>query len=313
VAILDDYQGVALELADWTTVTARAEVDVHRQHFATEDQLVDALGPCEVVVAMRDRTPFPRSTLERLPNLRLLIETGTRTEVIDLEACRELGIDVRFNGEVPGGYASTVELTWALILAAVRHLPEEIANVRAGRWMSTMGTSLAGRTLGILGLGRLGAKVATVGRAFGMDVLAWSANLTQARCDEHDVTFAELDDLLGRSDIVSVHLVLSERTRGLIDESRLRRMKRSAWLVNTSRGPIVDERALLRACSEGWIAGAALDVYDQEPLPVDHPLRSRGNVVATPHIGYVAAEKYACWYREAVSMIGAYIERTAPR
>ncbi|MFI0405801.1 D-2-hydroxyacid dehydrogenase family protein [Actinomadura sp. 3N508] len=305
VAILDDYQDVALRVADWSPVPAT--IDVFRTPLGDAEAVVAALQPYDVLVTMRDRTALPKTVLERLPNLRLIVVTGHRITAIDIAACAALGITV--SGTAPpagGGGGPAAELTWALILAAVKRLPAELASVRAGGWTTRLGTSLTGRTLGVLGLGRLGSQVAAVGNTFGMRVVAWSQNLTTERAAKSGATLVGKDELFATSDVVTIHLVLSDRTRALVGEPELRRMKPDAWLVNTSRGPICDENALLRACQERWIAGAALDVYDQEPLPPDHPLRTLENVLATPHIGYVTEETYASWYADAVEDIVAY-------
>lgn len=312
VAVLDDYQGVALDSADWSPLDGRAELTVFDRHLGGEDQVVEALAGFDAVVAMRERTPFPRSTLERLPNLRLLVTTGMRNAAIDLDAARDLGVVVCGTG--PGAPYDAAELAWALLLAAAKRLDVEIDNVREGRWMSTLGTSLAGRTLGLVGLGRLGGRVARYARAFDMDVVAWSANLTDERCAEVGARRAEtLDDLLLEADFVSLHLVLSDRTRGLIGRRELALMKPTAWLVNTSRGPLSDEDALLDAVRTGVIGGAALDVFGEEPLPADHPVRREPNVIATPHIGYVTAEAYASRYTEAVEDVVAYLDGSPVR
>jgi phosphoglycerate dehydrogenase-like enzyme len=301
IAILDDYQNVALELADWDSLNA--EVRVFTEHIADPDELVRRLAGFNVVVAMRERTPFPESVLSRLPDLRLLVTTGQRNASIDVEAARRHGILVCGTGYLPH---PTVELTWALILAACRNLPTEFQAMRDGGWQTTIGTGLRGKTLGVLGLGRLGSQVARVGQAFGMRTIAWSQNLTAERAAEHDVTAVSKDELLAASDVLTVHLVLSARTRGLIGAAELAAMKPTALLVNTSRGPIVDEDALIRALREGSIGGAALDVYDEEPLPADHPLRTLPNVVLTPHIGFVTRDVYEVFYRDAVADIAAY-------
>lgn len=301
IAILDDYQNVALELADWDSLNA--EVRVFTEHIADPDELVRRLAGFDVVVAMRERTPFPEPVLSRLPDLRLLVTTGQRNASIDVEAARRHGILVCGTGYLPH---PTVELTWALILAACRNLPTEFQAMRDGGWQTTIGTGLRGKTLGVLGLGRLGSQVARVGQAFGMRTIAWSQNLTAERAAEHDVTAVSKDELLAASDVLTVHLVLSARTRGLIGAAELAAMKPTALLVNTSRGPIVDEDALIRALREGSIGGAALDVYDEEPLPADHPLRTLPNVVLTPHIGFVTRDVYEVFYRDAVADIAAY-------
>lgn len=303
--ILDDYQGAALQMADWSRLAARVAVDVRRDHVTDDDDLIRALAPYDVVVAMRERTKFPRVILERLPNLQLLVTTGPHNAGIDVHACSELGITVC---GTRGSSASTAELTWALILTAVRRLDIEIGNVRTGKWMTTLGTGLAGRTLGLLGLGRIGAQVAAGGQAFGMPIVAWSEHLSARRCAEVGATWVPREQLFDSADIVSVHLVLSDRTRGLVGEAELRQMKPSAWLVNTSRGPICDENALLHACQQRWIAGAALDVYHTEPLAPDHPFRHLDNVIATPHLGYVTEETYRTWFADVVEDIVAFVD-----
>ncbi|OQO94911.1 hydroxyacid dehydrogenase [Saccharomonospora piscinae] len=301
IAILDDYQNVALELADWASLNA--DIQVFTEHIADHDELVRRLAGFDVVVAMRERTPFPASLLARLPDLRLLVTTGQRNAAIDLDAAREHDVVVCGTGYLPH---PTVELTWALILAAHRRLPVELAAMRDGGWQTTLGTSLRGATLGVLGLGRLGSQVARVGQAFGMRTVAWSRNLTAQRAAEHDVTAVSKDELLATSDVLTVHLVLSDRTRGLLGAAELAAMKDTALLVNTSRGPIVDTAALIDALRGGTIGAAALDVYDEEPLPADHPLRTLPNAVLTPHIGFVTRDVYEVFYRDAVADIAAF-------
>ncbi|PXY19211.1 D-2-hydroxyacid dehydrogenase family protein [Prauserella muralis] len=301
IAILDDYQNVALELADWASLGA--EIEVFTEHIADHDELVRRLAGCEVVVAMRERTPFPEQLLARLSDLKLLVSTGPRNASIDVEAAGRHGIVVTHTGYLPH---PTVELTWGLILATLRNLPAEIASVREGGWQRGLGESLHGRTLGLLGLGRLGSRVARVGQAFGMRTIAWSQNLTAERAAEHDVTAVSKQELFASADIVSIHLVLSGRTRGLVGAAELAAMKPTGLLVNTSRGPIVDEPALLEALRQRRIGGAALDVFDTEPLPADHPLRSLPNVTITPHIGYVTRDVYEVFYTDAVENIAAY-------
>jgi phosphoglycerate dehydrogenase-like enzyme len=304
IAVLDDYQNVAATYADWSLLPEPAEVVEFHDSVTDEGALVARLAPFDVVVAMRERTPFPRAVLERLPQLRLLVTTGARNASIDLEAAAEHGITVCGTGAHATG---PVELTWALILAVTRHVPQEDAAVRAGAWQQTVGTDLAGATLGVVGLGRLGARVATIGQAFGMDVVAWSQNLTDERAREVGVRRVGKDELLATADVVTVHLVLSDRTRRLIGRGELARMKRTAYLVNTSRGPIVDEPALIDALRGGTIAGAGLDVFDQEPLPADHPLRELRRAVLTPHLGYVTEKTYDVFYREAVEDVVAFL------
>ncbi|WP_042442769.1 D-2-hydroxyacid dehydrogenase family protein [Streptacidiphilus jiangxiensis] len=301
IAVLDDYQQVASGLADWASLDA--DTVVFHEPFAGRGEVVSALAGFDVVVAMRERTPFPREVLEQLPDLRLLVSTGPVNAAIDVAAARELGITVCGTGYFP---QPTVELTWALILAAARDLPREAVSMGSGGWQVSIGTGLHGRTLGILGLGRIGSAVARVGQAFGMTVVAWSQNLTPAKAAEHGVRAVTKEQLFADSDVLTIHLVLGARTRGLVGEAELGAMKSSALLVNTSRGPIVDEAALVRALHEGRIRGAALDVYDTEPLPADHPLRSLPNALLTGHIGYVTRELYELFYRDAVEDIAAF-------
>jgi len=302
IAVLDDYQDIARELADWDSLGA--EVDVLTEHIADPDALVDRLAGCEVVVAMRERTPLPAEVLRRLPDLRLIVSLGgPRNPSIDLKATAELGIVVSHTGYLPH---PTAEHTWALILAAMRGLPGEDRSLRTGGWQTTVGRSLQGATLGVVGLGRLGSRVARIGQAFGMRTIAWSTNLTEEKAAEHDVEAVSKERLLAESDVVTIHQVLSSRTRGLIGAAELAAMKPTAWLVNTSRGPIVDEAALIEALRQRRIGGAALDVYDTEPLPADHPLRDLPNTVLTPHVGYVVRDLYEVFYRDAVEDIAAY-------
>jgi phosphoglycerate dehydrogenase-like enzyme len=304
IAVLDDYQSAAAGFADWSLVTGPVDVVEFADHLADEDALADRLTPFEVVVAMRERTPFPRTLLERLPHLRLLVTTGRRNASIDVAAAAERGITVCGTGSHAAG---PVELTWALILAVARQVPLEDASVRAGGWQETVGTDLAGATLGVLGLGRLGERVARIGQAFDMDVVAWSQNLTGQRAAEVGVRLVDRDELFATADVLTVHLVLSDRTRGLVGRDELERMKPSAILVNTSRGPIVDEAALLDALSSSRIAGAGLDVFDTEPLAPDHPLRSAARTVLTPHLGYVTEKTYEIFFREAVEAVAAFL------
>ncbi|MEJ8634293.1 MULTISPECIES: D-2-hydroxyacid dehydrogenase family protein [Streptomyces] len=305
-AVLDDYQTVALSLADWSAVAGDVEVRSHARHLATEDEVAQAVGDCEILVAMRERTPFTASLFARLPRLRLLITSGMRNASIDLEAAARHGVTVcgtASSSEPPA------ELTWALILGLARHVVEENVALRGnGPWQSTVGADLHGRRLALLGLGKIGVKVARVGQAFGMDVMAWSENLTDERAADHGVVrAASLDELLEAGDFVSVHLQLGDRTRGLIGERELRRMRTTAYLVNTSRAAIVDQSALVRALHEGWIAGAGSDVFAAEPLPADDPLRDAPNFLGLPHLGYVTRRNYEGYFTQAVEDIAAYL------
>jgi phosphoglycerate dehydrogenase-like enzyme len=305
VAILDDYQNVALSMADWSQVAARADITVFNDHVADHDGVVERLAPFDVVCVMRERTPLPRSIIERLPRLRMIASTGPFNAAIDVAAAKERGIHI----STTGGYVeSTVELTWALILAAARRIVDETVSVRAGGWQTSVGRQLGGAVLGVLGLGRIGARVARVGAAFGMDVIAWSSNLAPEAAEQAGATYVAKDELFGRADVLTIHLVLSERSRGLVGAAELARMKPTALLVNTSRGPIVDEAALIGALRSHRLAGAGLDVFDTEPLPPEHPLRSLDNVVATPHIGYVADRVYRTFYGEAATEIARWLD-----
>jgi phosphoglycerate dehydrogenase-like enzyme len=303
VAVLDDYQDVALSLADWSRVRELGDVDRFTDHLPDPERLVERLAPYDVVVLMRERTPFPAQVIDRLPGLRLVVTTGRRNASIDVEAARRRGVVVCGTGSLA---TAPAELTWALILAWSRNLVVEAGNVREGRWQSTLGRDLAGRTLGVVGLGRIGGQVAIVGRAFGMQVLAWSRNLTQQRADEVGVRAVPLPDLLAGSDVVTVHQVLSDRTRGLLGVDELARMKADALLVNTSRAPIVDVDAVVAALRAGRLGGAALDVFHEEPLAPDDPLRTTPGLLLTPHLGYVTEAVYRRFFGEAVEDILAF-------
>ena len=306
VAILDDYQGVALQMADWSVLAPDCRVEVFRDHLTDLDALAHRLRDFEIVTCMRERTPFRRDLLERLPNLRLLVTTGMRNAAIDLLAATERGVVVC--GTAGGPESPPAELTWGLILALIRHIPHEDAATRVGRWGTTVGMSLENRILGVLGLGRLGATVARVGVAFQMSVIAWSQNLTAERATQCGATLVTKDELFARSDIVTLHVQLSQRTRGLVGARELALMKPTAYLINTARGPIVDEAALLRALQSRAIAGAGLDVFDEEPLPSDHPLKQLDNTLLMPHAGYVTEEQYRVRYRDTVENIASYLE-----
>ncbi len=311
LAILDDYQRVALSFADWSAVQARCEVTVFDRNLGGLEDAAAALKPFEIICAMRERQPFPRTMFERLPNLKLLVTTGARNQSIDLDAATDHGVLVCYTG---GGYSvhSTAEMAWALILAGMRHLPQEEHAMHAGGWQSTVGSGLYGKTLGIIGLGRIGARVAAFGNAFGMRVLAWSQNLTAEDARAKGAERVEKDVLLRESDVISLHLVLGDRTRGIIGAGDIAQMRPGALLVNTSRGPLIEEAALVRALQEKRIK-AGLDVYDLEPLPADHPLRACDNAVLTPHLGYVVTEVYTDFYRDTVEDVLAFLDHAPIR
>ncbi|MFF9001625.1 D-2-hydroxyacid dehydrogenase family protein [Streptomyces achromogenes] len=304
--VLDDFQGVATEAADWSVLGDRVEVVALREHLHDEDALAAALADYDIVVTLRERVPFPGSLISRLPRLKLLIASGMRNSVIDYAAAEAHGVTVcgtQSSGTPP------VELTWALLLGLARGIVQENNALRAGGpWQSTVGADLHGRRLGLLGLGRIGSRVARVGLAFGMRVCAWSRNLTKERAEEVGVELAgSKEELLAGSDFVSVHLALGERTRGLVGAAELALMKPTAYLVNTSRAAIVDQEALLTALHEGRIAGAGVDVFDIEPLPAGHPMRTAPRLLATPHLGYVSQANYTTYYGQAVENIQAYL------
>lgn len=305
IAVLDDYQGVALQMADWGVLPSDCQVQVFRDHLSDREALVQRVRAFEVVTCMRERTPFPRALLERLPSLRLLVTTGMRNAAIDLDAATDLGILVC--GTAGGPDSPPAELTWGLILALVRHIPRENIDIRNGHWGTTLGMSLEGKVLGVVGLGRLGGKVATGGVAFGMSVIAWSQNMTTERAAQYGATLVTKDELFARSDIVTIHVQLSARTRGLVGARELGLMQPTAYLINTARGPIVDEAALVQALQARTIAGAGLDVFDQEPLPPGHPLLALDNTILVPHVGYVTREQYQVRYRDTVGNVAAYL------
>lgn len=304
VAVLDDYQGVARTLADWASLGKDVSVRYFHDHVENEDELVQRLSLFEIIAIMRERTPFPRSLIEKLPRLKLLVTTGKRNSSVDLAACKERGITVCGTA---GSEGSTIELTWGLILAVARGIPREDRGLREHRWQIAVGMELRNKTLGVLGLGRLGAQIAQIGRAFGMKIIAWSQNLTQERAAEHGAELVTKRQLFERADVVTIHLMLSDRTRKIVSHEELGWMKKTAYLVNTSRGPIVDTSALIGALHAGQIAGAGLDVYDHEPLPPDDPIMHAPNTVLTPHLGYVADASYRTFYRETVEDIAAWI------
>jgi D-3-phosphoglycerate dehydrogenase len=306
-AILDDYQNVALKLADWSKITKDVEVKVFTEAVRRSDaDTIRDLKDFDIVVMMRERTRFPRAVIEALPKLKLLITTGAYNLSIDMKACQERGIVVC--GTSSHGNPTT-GIAFGLMLELTRRIGWENARMKAGEpWQLTLGMDIEGKTLGLLGLGKLGARAAGVGKAFGMKVVAWSQNLTPERCKELGVEYASKDDLFRNADFVSIHLQLSERTRGLITARELGLMKRTAYLINTSRGPIIDEKALIDALGKKQLAGAGLDVFDVEPLPVDHPYRKLENVVLTPHLGYVSQQNYEKYYPDIVENIRGFLD-----
>jgi len=305
IAVLDDYQNAALESADWSVLRDRAEIAVFRDHLADPDAVIERLLCFDVVCVMRERTPLPRYVIERLPNLKLIASTGSVNASIDVAAADDRGIAV-----VHTGYRShpTIEFTWALILASTRYIVRESNSVRSGGWQQTVGTDLRGKTLGVLGLGRIGSQVARVGSVLGMNLIAWSQNMTPEAAKAAGAILVSKDQLFERADVLTIHLVLSSRTRGLVGAPELERMKTTAWLINTSRGPIVEEQALISVLKNKQIAGAAIDVFDIEPLPPSHPFRTLDNVLATPHIAYVSQGLYNTFYEDIVSNIRKWLD-----
>jgi phosphoglycerate dehydrogenase-like enzyme len=305
IAILDDYQDAAFASADWSKVKERAQVEVFKQPLGA--RAAEILQPFDGVVAMRERQRFPRELLTQLPNLKFIAQTGMGAAHIDFAAAKERGIVVS-GTRGDGSMSAEVELAWALILAAARQIAAADRSVRTGGWQQSVGLRLAGKTLGVIGLGNIGARVAQIGQAFGMKTMAWSTNLTEERCREIGVAYADKAKLLSECDVISIHLKFSERSRGLLGAADLARMKRTAILVNTSRGPIVDQTALLAALQAGTIGCAALDVYEIEPLPADHPMRTAPRTVLTPHIGFVADDNYTVFYGQSVENILAFMD-----
>ena len=305
IAVLDDYQNAALESADWSVLRDRADITVFEDHLADPDAVIERLLPFDVVCVMRERTPLPRKVIERLPNLKLIASTGSANASIDVAAAGDRGITV-----VHTGYRSdpTVEFTWALILACARHIVTESNSLRSGGWQQTVGVDLRGKTLGVLGLGNVGSEVARIGSAFGMKLIAWSQNMTAETAKATGAILVSKDQLFERADILTIHLVLSSRTRGLVGAAELEKMKPTAWLINASRGPIVEEQALITALQNKRLAGAAIDVFDIEPLPPSHPFRTLDKVLATPHIGYVSQDLYKTFYEDTVSNIRKWLD-----
>jgi phosphoglycerate dehydrogenase-like enzyme len=305
LAILDDYQGVALASADWSRLQGRVEITVFRDHLDDPEAVAARLAPFDVILAMRERTPLPAPLLARLDRLKLILSTGRRNAAIDVEAARSRGVTVCNTGYSSHG---AMEHTWALILAAMRHIPAESVSFRQGGWQRTVGIDLKGRTLGVVGLGNIGGKVAQVARAFDMEVIAWSQNLTAEKAEPLGVRAVDKETLFRSADIVTLHLILSGRSRGVVGPAEFAQMKPTAWLVNSSRGPLVDEPALIEALTARRIAGAALDVFDVEPLPADHPFRRLDNVVATSHVGFVTEDTYRIFYGDCVENLIAWLD-----
>src|SRR5216683_4761890 len=305
IAILDDYQNVALKMADWSALSGRAEITVFNDHLADPSALVERLLRFDIVCVMRERTPLPREVLQHLPRLKLITSTGSRNASIDIGAAKELGITVTATG-----YRSspTIEVTWALILASLRGIVHENNSLRNGGWQESVGQDLSGKLLGVVGLGNVGGQVARIGLAFGMKIIAWSQNMTPEIAEAAGARLVSKDELFRQADIVTIHLILSGRTKGLVGAAELRLMKLTSRLINTSRGPIVEEQALISVLKNKQITGAAIDVFDIEPLPPSHPFRTLDNVLATPHIGYVSHGLYKTFYEDTVSNIRKWLD-----
>ncbi|MGG5808103.1 D-2-hydroxyacid dehydrogenase family protein [Falsiroseomonas sp. CW058] len=310
LAILDDYQGVVQSMGPWGRLPGSIAVEVFRDTPRDADAIAARLAPFDAILAMRERTPFPAALLKRLPNLRLLITTGERNRSIDVGQAQAQGITVC---GTPSSGAPTVDITWGLILNLLRDIPRQQDSLRAGTWQTSVGTAAGGLTLGVVGLGKLGSAVAKVGQAFGMKVIAWSQNLTAEKAAAAGATLVTKQELFATADVVTLHLILSDRSRGIVGAAELGAMKRSAFIVNTSRGPLIDQPALVAALKEGRIAGAGLDVFDEEPLPAGHPLLGCPNTVLTPHLGYVSTQNYAAYFNGAVEAIEAYLAGTPIR
>lgn len=305
-AILDDYQGVALKYADWSAIAKDVEIKVFDKPFASQAEAIKALQGFAIVAGMRERTPFPRAVIEALPALKLLITTGAKNNSFDVKAAAERGVTVCGTGTAGN---PTAGIVFGLVLELTRHIGFENARMKAGEaWQVTIGHDLEGMTLGIVGLGKLGQRVANIGKAFGMKVIAWSQNLTPDKAKEAGVDYASREELFAKADFVSIHYQLSDRSRGLVTAADLGRMKKSAYLINTARAPIVDQAALLKALQNGQIAGAGLDVFEVEPLPLDHPYRKLDNVVLTPHLGYVSEQNYRKYFPDIVADIRSYLD-----
>jgi len=300
IAILDDYQQVALSFADFSIVDHQAELTIFNDHLADQAAIIERLLPFQVICVMRERTPLNRELLAQLPNLKLIVSTGLRNASIDMKAAEELNISVSHTGYV---WSGAPEMTWALLMAIARNIPKENANFISGNWQTTMGTDLKGKTLGIIGLGNIGATIARYAEAFEMNIIAWSENLTEEKASAAGTRLVTKETLFRESDFITVHLVLSDRSRGIVGKNDLLQMKPSAYLINTSRGPLIDEQALVEVLTQRKIGGAALDVFDTEPLSADHPFRKLDNVLGTPHIGYVTEATYQVFYQDTLKEI----------
>lgn len=304
IAVLDDYQNVATSFGDWSTIAAKASVTVFNDHIADEAALIERLKPFQALCVMRERTPLPRNILAALPNLKLVISTGLRNASIDIKAAEELGIQVAFTGY---NFHGAPELTWGLIMAVAKQIVPEANSLRAGGWQQRIGGDLYGKTIGIVGLGNIGQDIARYAKAFGMNVVAWSENLTEEKAQDAGAKLVSKEELFRISDFISIHLVLSNRSRGIITAKEFGVMKPTAYFINTSRGPLVEEAALIQALTDKKIAGAAVDVFDIEPLPADHPYRMLDNVLATPHIGYVTEDTYKIFYEDTVKILDEWL------
>ncbi len=304
IAVLDDYQQVAFKFADWSAITAKAEVKVFTDHTVDEKTVIERLLPFNVVCVMRERTPLNRSILSQLPNLKLIVTTGMRNASIDIKAVEEFGITLKYTGYLESG---APEMTWALIMAIARHIPKESNNFKSGGWQTTIGGDFKGKTMGILGMGRVGSKIAAYAKAFDMNVIAWSPNLTAEKAAESGAQLVSKEELFKQADFVSIHMVLSDRSRGIVGKEDLSLIKPTAYFINTSRGPLVDEIALIEILQQHKIAGAAIDVFNTEPLPVDHPFRKLDNLLATSHVGYVTENTYKLFYTDTVKAVEEWL------
>ena len=304
IAVLDDYQQVAFKFADWSAIKAKAEIKVFTDHIADEKTVVERLLPFNVVCVMRERTPLNRNILSQLPNLKLIVTTGMRNASIDIKAVEEFGITLKYTGYLESG---APEMTWALIMGIARHIPQESNNFKSGGWQTTIGGDFKGKTMGILGMGRVGSKIAAYAKAFDMNIIAWSPNLTAEKAAESGAQLVSKEELFKQADFVTIHMVLSDRSRGIVGKEDLSLMKPTAYFINTSRGPLVNEAALIETLQQHKIAGAAIDVFNTEPLPADHPFRKMDNLLATSHVGYVTENTYKLFYTDTVKAVEEWL------